>query len=198
MQRHRHVAAGPLSSERVPLRQICRFCCVTGVEGTKTSSPPIPWQGCRRMDRTQLPPDIKMLTARPGGKAGRNGRTKLETNGARRAAGDRGSKAVRHAICSIQAPSAPPANAVVSLSSKNHQQQLQGPRKTNQDKTNSYCLDRRYVIPHAEFSDLFRDQNVKTQEPKNDHRDAAQSDHVSEYSSLHGHCSLCPDRSQRG
>ena len=26
---------------------------------------------------------------------------------------------------------------------KNHEQQLQGPRKADQDKTDSYCLDRR-------------------------------------------------------
>src|SRR5437667_10009088 len=47
---------------------------------------------------------------------------------------------------------------------KNQEQQLQGPRKANQDKTESYCLDRRQVIPQAEFRDPFPDQNVKTPE----------------------------------
>src|SRR5205823_13344103 len=69
---------------------------------------------------------------------------------------------------------------------KNQEQQLQGPRKANQDKTESYCLDRRQVIPQAEFSDPFPDQNVKAPEPNNDHRDAAESDHIGEDSSLHG------------
>jgi hypothetical protein len=49
---------------------------------------------------------------------------------------------------------------------KNQEQQLQGPRKANQDKTDSYGLDRRYVIPQAKFSDPFPDQNVKAPEPK--------------------------------
>src|SRR6516225_11331274 len=71
---------------------------------------------------------------------------------------------------------------------KGHQreQQPQGLRKANEGKTDSYCLDRRYVIPQAEFSDPFRDQNVKTPEPKSDHRDAAESDHVGEDGSVHG------------
>ena len=63
---------------------------------------------------------------------------------------------------------------------KNQEQQLQGPRKAYQDKTESYCLDRRQVIPQAEFSDPFPDQNVKTPEPKSDHGDAAESDHIGE------------------
>ena len=62
----------------------------------------------------------------------------------------------------------------------NQEQQPQGLRKANQDKTDNYCLDRRYVIPQAEFSGPFRDQNVKTPEPKSDHRDAAESDHIGE------------------
>jgi hypothetical protein len=41
---------------------------------------------------------------------------------------------------------------------KNHGRQQQGPRKANQGKADSYCLDRQHVIPHAAFSDLFRDQ----------------------------------------
>ena len=71
---------------------------------------------------------------------------------------------------------------------KGHQreQQPQGLRKANQGKTDSYCLDRRHVIPQAEFSGPFRDQNVKTPERKSDHRDAAESDHIGEDSSLHG------------
>ena len=60
---------------------------------------------------------------------------------------------------------------------KNQEQQLQGPRKANQEKT---------VIPQAKFSDPFTDQNVKTPEPKNYHRDAAESDYIGEDNSLHG------------
>jgi hypothetical protein len=48
---------------------------------------------------------------------------------------------------------------------KNQEQQLQGPRKGNQDKTDSYGLDRRYVIPQAKFGDPFPDQNVKAPGP---------------------------------
>src|SRR5262249_26047487 len=55
---------------------------------------------------------------------------------------------------------------------KNHEQQPQGLRNANQAKTDSYCLDRRYVIAQA-ACDPFSDQNVKTPEPKGDHRDAA-------------------------
>jgi hypothetical protein len=60
---------------------------------------------------------------------------------------------------------------------KGHQceQQPQALRKANQDKTDSYCLDRQYVLPQAEFTDH---QNVKTPEPKSDHRDAADTDHI--------------------
>ena len=38
---------------------------------------------------------------------------------------------------------------------KGHQceQQPQALRKANQDKTDSYCLDRQYVLPHAGFTD---------------------------------------------
>ena len=61
------------------------------------------------------------------------------------------------------------------------------PAQRNQAETDSYCLDRRYVIPHqAAFNDPFLDQNVKTPKPKGDHRDTAESDHIGEDSSLHG------------
>jgi hypothetical protein len=53
---------------------------------------------------------------------------------------------------------------------KNQEQQLQSPRKANQGKTDSNCLDRRYITPKAEFSHPFLDQAVNA---KNDHRDAA-------------------------
>ena len=69
---------------------------------------------------------------------------------------------------------------------KNQEQQLQGPRKANQDKTDSYGLDRRYVIPQAKLSDPFPDQNVKAPEPNNYHRDAAERDHIAKDNSLHG------------
>jgi len=69
---------------------------------------------------------------------------------------------------------------------KDHEQELQDPRKANQDKTDSYCLDRRCVIPEAEFRGPFPDQIVMTPESPNDHRDAEESDHIGEDSSLHG------------
>jgi hypothetical protein len=77
---------------------------------------------------------------------------------------------------------------------KGHQceQQPQALRKTNQDKTDSYCLDRQYVLPQAEFTDH---QNVKTPEPKSDHRDAADTDHIGKDVS-HGQLLLLPHRSQ--
>jgi hypothetical protein len=37
----------------------------------------------------------------------------------------------------------------------NQEQQLRGPRKADQDKTDSDGLARRYVVPKAEFSDPF-------------------------------------------
>ena len=37
---------------------------------------------------------------------------------------------------------------------KNQEQQLQGPRKAYEDKTDSYGLDRRHVIPQEGFSDF--------------------------------------------
>jgi hypothetical protein len=47
-----------------------------------------------------------------------------------------------------------------------HEQQPQSLRNANQAETDSYCLDRRYVIPHqAAFNDPFLDQNVKTPKP---------------------------------
>src|SRR5215831_8436080 len=69
---------------------------------------------------------------------------------------------------------------------KDHEQELQDPRKANQDKTDSYCLDRRCVIPQAEFRGPFPDQIVMTPESPNDHREAKESDHIGEDSSLHG------------
>jgi hypothetical protein len=39
----------------------------------------------------------------------------------------------------------------------NQEQQLRGPRKADQDKTDSDGLARRYVVPKAEFSDPFPD-----------------------------------------
>src|SRR5262249_32965116 len=61
---------------------------------------------------------------------------------------------------------------------KNQEQQLQGLSKTNKDETKSYCLDSRYVIPQAEFIGTCPDQNEKTPDPKNDHREAAESDQI--------------------
>ena len=44
---------------------------------------------------------------------------------------------------------------------KGHQceQQPQALRKANQDKTDSYCLDRQYVLPQAEFTDHLFERN---------------------------------------
>src|SRR5262249_36637559 len=78
------------------------------------------------------------------------------------------------------------------------EQQPQGLRKANEDKTDNYRLDRWYVVRQAEFSDPFRDQNVKTPEPKSDHRDAAESDHIGEDSSLHGHLLPLPPPAAMG
>jgi GDP-mannose 4,6 dehydratase len=89
-------------------------------------------------------------------------------------------------LCGGTTPSRQLKNDSMVGRGKNQEQQLQGPRKANQDKTDSYGLDRRYVIPQAKFSDPFPDQNVKAPEPNNDHRDAAKSDHIGEDSSLHG------------
>src|SRR6516162_2546297 len=77
---------------------------------------------------------------------------------------------------------------------KGHQceQQPQALRKANQDKTDSYCLDRQYVLPQAEFTDQ---QNVKTPEPKSDHRDAADADHIGKDLS-HGQLLRLPTDSQ--
>src|SRR5262245_9871938 len=77
---------------------------------------------------------------------------------------------------------------------KGHQceQQPQALRKANQDKTDSYCLDRQYVLPQAEFTDH---QNVKTPEPKSDHRDAADTDHIGKDLS-HGQLLRLPTDSQ--
>src|SRR5262249_3636939 len=44
-----------------------------------------------------------------------------------------------------------------------HEQQPQGLRNAKQAKTDSYCLDRRYVIPQAQSSDP--NQGVKTPQP---------------------------------
>jgi hypothetical protein len=77
---------------------------------------------------------------------------------------------------------------------KGHQceQQPQALRKANQDKTDSYCLDRQYVLPQAEFTDH---QNVKTPEPKSDHRGAADTDHIGKDLS-HGQFLRLPTDSQ--
>src|SRR5262249_25381578 len=72
------------------------------------------------------------------------------------------------------------------------EQQPQALRKANQDKTDSYCLDRQYVLPQAEFTDH---QNVKTPEPKSDHRDAADTDHIGKDLS-HGQLLRLPTDSQ--
>jgi len=52
---------------------------------------------------------------------------------------------------------------VLTLAGHQHEQQPQSLRNANQAETDSYCLDRQYVIPQAEFGDH---QNVKTPEPK--------------------------------
>ena len=77
---------------------------------------------------------------------------------------------------------------------KGHQceQQPQALRQANQDKTDGYCLDRQYVLPQAEFTDH---QNVKTPEPKSDHRDAADTDHIGKDVS-HGQLLRLPTDSQ--
>jgi hypothetical protein len=72
---------------------------------------------------------------------------------------------------------------VTLLKGHQREQRPQGLHKTTEDKTDGYCFDRQYVIPQAEFTDH---QNVKTPEPKSDHRDAAETDHIGKDSSLPG------------
>src|SRR5262249_27636189 len=93
---------------------------------------------------------------------------------------------ITRATCSACATVSAGVDRMLVLKGHQREQQPQGLRKANQGKTDSYCLDRQYVIPQAKSSDPFRDQNVKTPEPKSDHRDAAESDHIGEDSSVHG------------
>jgi hypothetical protein len=84
---------------------------------------------------------------------------------------------------------------VALLKGHQREQQPQGLRKANQDKTDSYCLNRQYVIPQAELTDH---QNVKTPEPKSDHRAAAESDHIGKDSSIHGQLLPLPQPNSQG
>src|SRR5262249_17815724 len=75
----------------------------------------------------------------------------------------------------------------------NQEQQLHGAGKANQNKAHSYCLDPWYVTP--KFGGPFLYQTVNA---KHDHRDAAESDHVSQGNSLHGQLLPLPPPIARG
>jgi len=80
-----------------------------------------------------------------------------------------------------------PQNIVTLV--KNHEQQPQGLRTANEDKTETYRLDRRYyVIPHAEFRSPYPDQRVMTPQSQNDRREATESHQIGEDTVANSRC----------